>query len=117
MGKGYFVFENPSSLAINPPPGTRVNKSIYKKKGLGDFIQIIPPNIIRYVNNYQYIVACQEVETSKNILQDGVLGINGECTRRYWIINKKNDSIFGPLDVEQYKRLRKRKKIDITLEE
>lgn len=117
MGKGYFIFENPSSLSMSIPSGTRVEKAIYKKKGLGDFIQIIPSDIIGYVSDRDYIVACQKGNSSENMIQNGVFGIiNSSNVQQYWIINKNNDSIFGPLDIEQYERLKKQKRINITLE-
>lgn len=116
MGSGYFIFEQPSNLVTTTNPDIAVDKSIYKKKRMGVFTQVIPPNIKKYANDRKYIVAFQETMIPKNTIQGTIPCIDKEFVYQYWVINKKNDSIFGPLDLDQYKELKERKEIKIELE-
>lgn len=68
----------------------------------------IPPTILTYSNTDDFIIAIQQPKLPQNIIDAVDYNYaNGNQEVYYWIIERKKHIIYGPLDVLEYRELRK----------
>lgn len=93
--------------------------TIFIRKGkisfLGDKINGIPPVVECYWKNRRYIIARQHPEWPPEAIYGTVDYHHGYGMDYYWIIDKTNDSVQGPLDSATFYRYIHMKGIDYKL--
>lgn len=86
-----------------------------RKDILGDKINGIPPVVECYWKNRRYIIARQHPECPPEAIYGTVDYHHGYGMDYYWIIDKTNDSVQGPLDSATFYRYIHMKGIDYKL--
>lgn len=109
LGNDYFLFGNGAN--------TTISKKVPDKVGVYD--DIIMGEIIEYTYDDNYILVYREVtEKCQVFFNNHELWTekNNTPKKQFWVINKVNEKVFGPLNFVEYLELKKEKEIEITLE-
>lgn len=109
LGDGYYFIGNQGNTCIS--------KAIPGKRGIYD--DVIVGKIVSQSHDDKFIVVYREVnEESKIPFGDHPLWTETNNTPRhqFWIINKVDGTVDGPLDFTKYISLKKKKGINLTLE-
>lgn len=91
----------------------------YKERGdiLGNNNNGIPPIVEYYWNNHQYIVVKQHPKWPPEAIYGAINYPYGYDMDYYWVIDKTNDTIQGPLDSSGFYRYIQMKNIKCKLKQ
>lgn len=109
LGDGYHLF----GTGVN----TFISKEVPGKKGVYD--DLIIGRIVSQMHDNKYIVVYREVDKKdKDYLGEHHLWteVNNTPINQFWVINKDDGTIYGPLDFIEYIDLKKEKGIKLRLE-
>ena len=97
MGNGYYFYKE-------------------RKDILGDKINGIPPVVEHYWKNHRYIIVRQRPKWPPEAIYGTVDYPYGYGMDYYWVVDKADDSVQGPLDSATFYRYIHMKNIDYKLE-
>lgn len=93
LGEDYF-------LRIDGP---RTNEIMNRKAN----VKGIPPAVMRYNYNDDFIVAEQKPSNHNDVMHDdGVIYSKGRDFIYYWIIVKKSKAVLGPMEKGEYEKMK-----------
>lgn len=105
LGSGYYL--------IGTKSNTSVVKKVEGKKGIFD--GVILGEIVEYKFNDGYILILRNAsDKAKSYNENDPLGElqKGDSTIQYWIIQKVNNKVFGPMSISEYKSRKKQLNIE-----
>jgi len=108
LGGGYYLFGNGANTSISKEESGKV----------GVYDDIIIGEIIDYSYNNNYILVYRKVTEKCELFfyeHDLWTKENNTPKNQFWIIDKINNRVFGPLGFIEYLKLKKTKGIEITL--
>lgn len=82
----------------------------------GQDVKGIPPSVLRYGYNGEFIIAEQRPNRYKDIMYEEIDYRNGRQALYYWIILKKSRTVLGPFDKGQFLQSREKYKVPDDLE-
>jgi hypothetical protein len=76
----------------------------------------IPPEIISFDYDENFIIAKQKPKIPLSIMYKDYNYNNGYYVFYYWLIVKKEHNVFGPLDENQFSKIKEKYSIDLKCE-
>ena len=109
LGDGYHLFGSGLNAAISREDSS--NKGVYD--------DIIIGRIVSLMRDNKYIVVYREVDEKSKVYFQGHnlwTEMNNTPINQFWIIDKNNGTVYGPMDFIEYINVKKEKGIKVKLE-
>lgn len=82
-----------------------------------DSVRCIPYEVVEYKNDSRFIVVCQDPRSdyTQNSNANGIIYPNGTNSFYFWVVDKENDVVYGPLEYRAFTDLRRKLGFDLKL--